>query len=165
MCYHHPNYAANTIFSHNKHIILKSCACRIQAISITALITKTQLIHQTYCSAGWHLNWLSRMNQSNKKGSMVTKMRFLIVICLPDFWKVLARNPETAFLTRNNLSILVDSDKMEMTKEVPKRNGGCKNWVGKNTYWTWSFAVLHVRAVSAPSSATSSPHSLLTASL
>lgn len=67
------------------------------------------------------------MNQSNEKGSMVTKMRFLIVICLPDFWKVLARNQETAFLTQNNLNILVDSDKMKMTKEVQKKNGGCKN--------------------------------------
>lgn len=33
ICYHHLIYAANTIFfPHNKYIILKSCACRIQAI-------------------------------------------------------------------------------------------------------------------------------------
>lgn len=117
--------------------------------SITALIAKTELIPQTYCSAGWHLNRLSRMKQRNKKEAEWPRQYSWLQFA---FWKVLARNREPACLTWNNLSSLAGSDKREMTMEVPERKRGCKNCMGKNTYWIWSYSELYVKALRVPTS-------------
>lgn len=52
-------------------------------------------------------------------------MRLLIVFL--DFWKVLARNQEPAFLTQNNLNSLVGSDKIKWQKKCQKDMEAVRN--------------------------------------